>query len=688
MARVKYKGIRGLDLNRDLPEVGFARILRNMHMEAGGRAVLRKGYRRAFSSAQTMLNAVSFRTQAGTLKHVLQSFDAKLVSFDPASPTGSRTDLLTSMNGAWAQLAPFNGYLFVADYGAKNYIGDGATFKELHAVTANGTLAPTETGASAASGFGTGRFGMCYSLYNPTLDMETPPSATEYITKATGSTGIKVTTPDDPSGGYTTIRFYRTRVSSERMYYAGSSTSFSSTFQYTVLDATLGSPSYPQSKLHNDDGAIVAAKPPAAKYAVGHKGRMCITGLAGYPFRVTWSDLFRPTQFRTFDVGQAPAAYHDLLDGQGSKVTGIASYDGTLQCFKDYSITVRNGDIDMGTFKWYVAVHGVGCIAPRSIQTADNYGTFFMAADGIYLFNNKVAEKISDLPDGSGIGEYYRSMDQTYAESYWFGLWNSRLKEYMAFFVSGNAYPSAAYVYNADLKVWSGPFEYGMGKTLQGGGFCEIASRGIVPMLATTYSSDCPVVMDETYQSDGSYTVPSTPSLKGTVSGVSGNNLTVAETVTDYPFITNCYVTVKHAEGSFESKLITGVAVNQINVGSAWSSTPTGKPYFVGAIKGTISMCRYDGDDDGFKQLASIGGEWKKQTHTVPVVIGWTKDDDSEPTYAKHEQTMLDVHFAAPATDTGVALSPYLEIVGCECDFALRSLRMDLDPSETRGPAA
>jgi len=687
MARAKYKGIRGLDLNRDLPEVGFARTLRNMHLESGGRAVLRMGWRRMFSTDQTMLNCTSFRNQSGTLKHVMQSADNKLVSFDPSAPTGSRTDLLTGMNGSKADFAVGNGYLFVADNGAKNYIGDGTTFKELHGVTANGTLAPTESGASGATGFGIGVYGVCYSLYNPTLDMETPPSTVEYITKASANTGIKVTTPADPGSGYTTIRFYRTRVSEERMFFAGTSTSFSSTFQYTVLDITLGSPSYYQSKLHNDDGAIVAAKPPAAKYAVAHKGRMNIAGLTNYPFRVTWSDLNRYTQFRTFDIGQAPSAYHDLLDGQGSKVTGIRSFDGSLVCFKDYSITVRNGDIDVGTFQWYVAIDGTGCIAPWSIQTAPGFGIFFMGAEGIYLFNNDSAEKISDPPDGSGIGEFYRTFDQTAAATEWFGVWNPRKHEYMAFFSGYGRDVISGYVYNADIKVWSGPFEYALGfKEVLASGTCEIASRGLVAVISLVDNERaCPVVLDEQYQSDGGYVATS---LSGTVSTVTGNHLNVPQTVSSYPYLTGLFVTVKHAAGSYESKAITGQDTNQIQVGSAWSSSPVGKPYFVGAIKGTVSMCRYDGDDDGYKELHEIGGEWKKQSHTVPVRIGWTKNDEGEPTYAKFEQTMGDVRFNAPGTDRGVTLSPFLEIIGTECDFILRSLRMDFDSYETRGPSA
>lgn len=683
MARAKYKGIRGLDLNRDLPEVGFARSLRNMHLEAGGRAVLRKGWRRLFSTASSMRNSISFRNQAGTLKHVYQVTDS-LKSFDPSDPTFVRADLLTGMDGLRASFAPGNGYLFVADNQVKNYIGDGATFKELHAVTANGTLAPTETGASAAVGFGTGRYGVCYSLYNPTLDMETPPSTVEYVTKANGATGIKVTTPADPSGGYTTIRFYRTRVAEEKMYFAGSGTVFASTFQYIVLDITLGSPSFAQSKLHNDDGAIVAAKPPAALYACSHKSRMNLMAPSGYPLRVMWSDINRLTQYRTFDIGQAPAYHHDLIDGAGSKATGIASYDGSLQCFKDYSITLRNGDVDTGTFQWNVVVDGTGCIAPKSIQTAPGIGTFFMAADGIYLFNNSNIVKISDLADGSGIGEEYRRRSQASAATYWFGVWNGRTKEYLAFFGDSGTFSSSAYVYNAELECWSGPFDYS-GKSMIGHGTCEISSKGVCVVLATSSASDSPVVLDETYQSDGNELATS---LTGTVSTVTGNHLNVAATVTGYGFLTNLYVTVRHAAGSYESKLITGTGTNQIQVGSAWSSSPVGKTYYVGSITGTISMCRFDGDDSGYKELQRLSGEWKKQTHTTPVACGWTKNDDTEPTYAGHERTMGDVRFSIPATDRCVCFSPFLQIVGVECDFQLRSMEFDFSGYGTRGPSA
>lgn len=693
MPRLKIRKFKGLNLNQSVPDdPAYVRKSKNIRM-LSGEAHVREGWpalHNANASTAFRIRLSDFRNAAGTLYHVAKH-TTKLITFSTTDPTAAVTDVIAGMDSATTpDFANGNGYLFVADSEVKNYITTGVsgnTALELHSVTASTALSPTETGA--VTGFGTGIFKVCYSFYNPGLDMETPPRAVESITKASVDVGIRVTTPADPGSGYTTMRFYRTRTNESKLFYDGSSTTFASTYSFTNLDTTLDSASFPASELHNEFGAIVAEKPVAFEYCEWHKGRMfgATTGV-----RVRWSDVNRPTQWRTANVGQTPAYYHDLNAGAGRKIMGMNSFDGSLTLFKDYSITVKNGDVDPSSFQWFVAVDGICCAAPWSRAVAPGIGIFFVGYQGVYVFDNRTATLVSDFADGSGIGDYLRGLS-TIAS--WVGVWNEQMREYwLAVDELGSGWLTSIFAYNPDKSRWSGPFFMGgnlgtgLGERPTALGVLEVSEGPRVCVATTnatatgnTFKTGTAAKVDANYASGVA---------SGTVTSVTGNHLndTGAAFFTTGDGLIGKYVTVRHSASSYETKRITANSATRLEVGDAWSAAPTGKSYFVGGIDATLSFCRFDGEDSGYKEMQRIGGIWEKQTHTKPVRCGWTKDDDTEPTYIGDEQTMGDVRFSVPCTDRAVSISPYFNILAHNSAFELRGVDLDFDLFEDRGPAS
>jgi hypothetical protein len=145
-------------------------------------------------------------------------------------------------------------------------------------------------------------------------------------------------------------------------------------------------------------------------------------------------------------------------------------------------------------------------------------------------------------------------------------------------------------------------------------------------------------------------------------------------------------VTVRMSASSYESKLITGNTDKQIQVGDAWTGAPTGKTYFIGAVRGTLAVEQWDGDDAGPKHYHAINGTWAKQSHSIPVRVGFTLDDDTIPTYHGTEFDCKDIRFSSPVGDRGTQIGPYIDIIGTDCDLELTLLEVDHDSMDTRRP--
>ena len=679
---------RGLNTNGARGPDGHSRVSRNMHHNKGtARAILREGTMRVWATkteAPTW-NIFEFANASGTVFRLCKVND-ELETFSLTAAT-AKTDLGLAMSTAGrADFATTQGLAFIADQKAAFYVTNGATVKAVGRAAPSSALSPTETSAAAASGFGVGTYRCAYSFYNPTFDMESIPRAYESVTKANANTGIRVTTPTDPADGYTTMYFYRTRVGEVGPYFrAGSSTTFGSTFDYTVLDADLGFAATPYSTVHNADGEIVTVIPDSPKFTAMHKEYLHAYASTSKALRDSWSDLSKPCQFTTSSIAQNPASYHDVEPGQGRIATGLNSFNGSLVYFKDYSITVKNGDIDPSTWVWNVVVDGIGCVAPWTRALAPNIGIFFCGHDGIYLFDLNSVTKISDKPNGVGIGEDYRNLKFSLVENWW-GVWNETTREYWIGVTTSSAttYPDRVYCYAFDTGAWS-TLEFGMGLLLP-------TCAGVV----TNSSSVKRVYVglsDGHALETGLIATKRDGPISGTVTGVCttpSDEFRVEDSGASFYSTGNglvgLVVTVRYSATNYVSRVIAGSSGTALSVADAWPSDNTGKTYFIGAVRGTLAVEQWDADDAGPKHYHAINGTWAKQSHSIPVRVGFTLDDDSIPTYHGTEFDCKDIRFSSPVGDRGTQIGPYIDIIGTDCDLEVTLLEVDHDSMDTRRP--
>lgn len=693
MPRAAFKDISaGLDTNSPAPLPGAALTARNLLMNRRGRCETRGGILRAHTTriaAETIWNIFEMVGSTGTvIKLVKSEDDLCTLSLAGGAPSSIEASLATGR----ADIVEANHLAFIANQRNKNYVSTGAT-------GANNTLtldkaAPTSALAPASAGTATGMvagvYRVAYAFYNPTFDWTTPPRAYESVT-VTADQAIRCTMPASPGDGFTTMYFYRTKVGEVGpFYWVASYTTFSGTLDLTVIDTDISNnPStYYESPLHNDDGAIVAANPEESKFACWHKQRLLLYSGATNLLRTFASDATKPTQFYVTSIAQDPAQYHDLDAGQGRVATGVNSWNGAAIYFKNYSITIRNGDIDPASWVWYLAVDGIGCIAPWSRAVAPGLGIFFAGADGIYLLDASFSvRKLSDKPDGGGIGDDYRSFDFSKVE-YWWGEWVEAERVYLlgvtTTSASGNN-PDRVYAYAADTGAWT-TREYGMGLILP-------TSAGVL-----TNGSSRPKVYLGT-SAGFVYETGYATLTDGPQSGTATGTLTArtATTLTDSGAAFNTtgdgligqVVTVRHSATSYESRVITANTATELTV-ATWTSTPAvGARYFVGSIQSTLTLAPWDGGNPEEKRWLRMNGSWALQTHTTPIRVGFTLDDQATPpTYTGTEQTMGDVRFSEGVNDRAVEAAPHFDCIGTSAPMEMKGVDIEWLPHSSRTPVA
>lgn len=693
MPRARFKNLSvGLDTNSPSPKPGAALTARNLLMNRPNRCETRPGILRAHHTriaSETVWNIFELVNASGTvIKLVKSNDDLCTLSLAGAAPSSIEGSLSTS---GPADIVEANNFAFVADQRAANYVSTGASgaSNTLPLTKAAPTSALSPAGNGSGSTLAAGTYQVCYAFRNPTFGWTTPPRAAESVTITAGQ-NIRVTTPTDPSDGFTTMDFFRTLVGEVGpFYYVASSTTYSSTADLTVGDSTIGDqPStYYQSPLHNDDGEIVAANPEACKFMCFHKQRLLPYSGATNLLRGFASDLGKPTQFFSTSIAKNPAHYHDFEAGQGRKATGVNSFNGAAVYFKDASITIRNGDVDPASWVYYVVSDGVGCVAPWTRAVASDIGIFFAGGDGVYMLGKDfVVRKISDNEDGAGIGDDYRALDFSKVE-YWWGAWDERQKEYLLAVTTTSAStnaPDRVYVYSLATGAWT-TRAYGMGLILPtcAGRLTNGSSVGKV-YIGTS----------EGFVYETGYATLTDGPQSGTVTGTGASgSSTTAIVATDFfntgDDLLGQVATVRHSATSYESRLIASNTATTITLASALSSTAEGKTFFIGAIQTTLTLAPWDADSSDEKQWLRTNGQWAKQTHTVPCRIGFTLDDAaSPPTYTGDEETMGDVRFSVGISDYAVEAAPHFDVIGTSAPLELKAVDLEWEPCNTRSPAS
>ena len=81
--------------------------------------------------------------------------------------------------------------------------------------------------------------------------------------------------------------------------------------------------------------------------------------------------------------------------------------------------------------------------------------------------------------------------------------------------------------------------------------------------------------------------------------------------------------------------------------------------------------------------MTRISYEFEKQSHAVSLIVGFTVDDDSEPTTTETVLQSSGNRVSIPVNRICVGISPYLRSVGN--DHPLELLRIEIDFVELMG---
>ena len=151
---------------------------------------------------------------------------------------------------------------------------------------------------------------------------------------------------------------------------------------------------------------------PQAKHAITHASKMFVANtreyvsgvLTSFPNRVRWSDesLVSPTRWTQLN-------YIDINDG-GQNITGLASFNGVLIVFKEFSVYAILG-YNSDNFQVIQLSNKVGTINQNTVTTTERGVYFFSWPDGLYFYNGKqvldVFENIRPILKRSKVNSLY-----------------------------------------------------------------------------------------------------------------------------------------------------------------------------------------------------------------------------------------------------------------------------------------
>jgi len=151
---------------------------------------------------------------------------------------------------------------------------------------------------------------------------------------------------------------------------------------------------------------------PQAKHAITHAGKMFVANtkeyvsgvLTSFPNRIRWSDeaVVNPTRWTA-------ANYIDINDG-GQNITGLASFNGVLIVFKEFSVYAILG-YNSDNFQVIQLSNKVGTINQNTVATTERGVYFFSWPDGLYFYNGKqimdVFENIRPILKTSKVNSAY-----------------------------------------------------------------------------------------------------------------------------------------------------------------------------------------------------------------------------------------------------------------------------------------
>src|SRR3990167_365029 len=336
---------------------------------------------------------------------------------------------------------------------------------------------------------------------------------------------------------------------------------------------------------------------------------------------------------------------------------------------KDHSIHLMNGDVDEIRFTWQVASDrhaGIGAYCPFT-AVATPIGIIFQGECGIYSYRpGGKPELIS-----GAIQQTLEGLDYSYRTSFVAGFSQCLRAYIISFTTSGQTVNDQTFAYFIDTGAWA-PWQFGMGEIYPS---CW-ATFHVGSQLKPFFGSSNGFV----YETENSNSVdgPTSGTETGTVTASSATSITdtTAAFYATGDDLLGISATVIHTSTTHESQQISSNASTALTT-DTWTTTPVvGTTYYVGAIEGILSLGRVDCGSSGLKRFTRITFEFQQQTHSINLLLGFTIDNDTEPTTITAISPQQ-FKFSVPVDRIGVGISPYLRTVGTDNAFEL--LRIDVE---------
>lgn len=662
---------RNTQENPNLIGPGEARDSQNFHHNVSKKtAKVRSALDRVWATRPAnavVLGTFQYNKNDGTTKRIAK-VGGNLYSFT-LTPTDALTSLIALGDSTHIpQFAQANNFFYMADWANKNYISDGTSSNtyELQKTAPTGNLSLASAGAAVGNPAGDVYYS--YTDVDPTTGMESPPRTvgttlnTDYVVR-TVDQGVTVSNSSlSFTAPFTQKNLYRTKVGDTSQFWRVTTGLTSGSFPYS--DVSLDDNLTTASEVHDENGIASIEKPEAAKHVIFHRGRLFIANLNGKPSRLRWSKPLEPTQW-----SNSTTSLRDIGKDDGGEITGLVSFRGALVIFKTNDIYVMNGDDDELNFVVQKVVSGVGCVAPRSIATDGETAIYYLSACGVYGFTLGNNRRVSD-----NIAPDLDSLSYASRQDFFCAALNQCDREYiLSVTPSGGSTNTKTHVYSVDTAAW-GRFRYGMGTIVPSSYSDEHGPIRNSTGRIKTYVGDTNGYLYEMEASTFGDGVTS-GTVTGTITARSPTTVTVAtasfrttgDTLKGIPL-----TLVRAADGSIETVEITS-NTGTVITHAAFSGTASviGDTIYVGAIEAILSLGRSDARAAGIKRWHDIAVLFEKQSHGVPLRLGYTIDGDTAPSESFQVVMTDGFRGRAPIRRRAVAVSPYLWVIGCDNTYAL-----------------
>ena len=678
---VAIRDFLGLVENRRRFAPGEAKVCQNFlinRVEGGQsraevRSLLTK-YEATRAAASGALSLFEHRQNDGAYRELLKLANGTL--YESVGGGGAWASVKTGLSTLTMEFCRgFDKTYFVDGDNDGNFMYNGSSVRDLVKSAPGGSLAPTEAGAAAATGFGLGTFEYTFSDYDPTDGWESVPRATQTVVKANANTGVVLSDPGTYTAPYTRKRIYRRLRGTNQWYLVHTKATGDFPFSDTVLESALLPSAL--SEVHDNETGIMDMEVPAAGVScVFYRGRLFLAR----DDTVLWSKVGLPFLFRI--SGEARKEIGD----DGDPVTALRVFGESLVVFKQNSIWVLNGDVEESGFVFYPASRWVGCISRNSCV---------VTSEGIVFFDMQMVPWMFDLtpqsirePVGNVIdvwNSFSADLGVTARYSYWGCGYYAEERAAVFNFVDGNDAYGDPYVFFLDGRVWSKLSSGGMKWTC----FAEL-TLGDAPGGARCFyigngSGQTFYIPPDTLGNDPVGDGIMSGTVSGTATGGAATTVTVgaaAFKTTEDSLIGRNVTVVRASDGTIQHALIVSNTGTVITVASWPTFTPaSGDTVYVGAIHAILHLGEYDLGSPQAKRLNRVYFMHEEVNHSWR--LGCQKDDDSSRSNYVTRNLNNKFRSRFNVSRRGYKFSPFVE--GVHPTLALDLQEIHFEPKEVRG---